>query len=206
MSKRYEHFLTGLVREVYPAAVVGIDVTASRHTPTTGRAVSTEKLERWYATSSIRKGNSWGKTSHASGDSLSVLWSHLHHLVRRAGSAWVICPDAARVWPLLALWESLESSTISLCGRDIRECDAAVSQPRSRRTGLIVLEQSAHVLQTRWPDIPGRVTWVDTHNYGVELGNEGATCERKASECYDGWRAVTSVLPSLPLRSSYPVP
>lgn len=111
---RYEHYLSSLRQSSQPAVIIGL---ALETRPVPSEVVPNEvnlELVRWYGNVRVKEGNAYRDGIVCRSNNVSGFWKSLAHHSRGVRDCFILSHKTGEVWPLLGVYEKLESGEITL--------------------------------------------------------------------------------------------
>lgn len=111
---RYEHYLSSLRQSAQPAVIIGL---ALETRPVKSEVSANEfnlELVRWHASVRIRERYLYSSGSIACSRSVEGFWKSLSNHSRGRRDVFIVSYKCGEVWPLIGLYEGLESGGITL--------------------------------------------------------------------------------------------
>jgi hypothetical protein len=188
---RYPHFLRPANGGCWPVRVLAVDCEGVLAHAESNRGVQSEVLASWHCRELVMSGYTYAEVSRSTGTTADAWWALLGEMLTDTRPTWLLSESCGRVWPLLGLWERIESGRVKIVGTDpwviggereqrneVRReqqdrlgpsSSGAVNRAKERTQGLLVVADPPNILTARVTGAACRVTWVDARNYSVAL-------------------------------------
>jgi hypothetical protein len=172
---RYEHYMYRAKGGKWPTQVICVAVESTTEVIQGTRLARRETLTGWQAIVLRRQNGEYGVHRIGRGRTEEAFWQLARFATARPGVTWIFSHQCARCWALLGLWQGVERGDVQVTGSDYRSGPHGHRSTRLGREGYLVLEDPPLIARLRVRDCPGWIQWVDTRNYGVEIGS-GVPC------------------------------